>query len=559
MRLLRVSLDLNPSVENLNLVLGLLKDHLKSKKRERRLVACYCAAELLKAGATETGLVDDADKLPCTANLPEYQSKLKDFAIEVVSGSTKYPWYLKQQAQLFLACFADSETPPSLKQVEASESHYVLLRQVVARNYANVPSDQVASYACLHSKLKDHRAAASAFFVRFRGEDTKVQRSWLIQILEEQRPLAAAIWEIMDEEQQRLWKSLFEDHGVLICLQNTTEPLQPEKMIPFLDVACVQDHPFQHEYALLVLAKKLIPMLASNNETVVPSHLLISSDDWTLLHSKNYPIPESGFDVKLLSRSVEDARYKLPDWVNENLSWAYTLGMLLRVLLTGNPDYTQQNFNSPYSGVVKYRPYRSSWLRRRYGLFNGRSAFGPPWLPITNWVSDLLTRLLRWPGFPKVSRNEIPEFNSPHQLVGLISERLTYLESMYGSGIRTSLLPLQIHKKGGSPLVAQLIKKPARMTVAVAQTVLPRFGHFVGDVSLNDPETRRKHRRHTASVLSAVDRMLEVRSTHVESNNEVELLVLPELSVHPNDINTCLLYTSPSPRDRQKSRMPSSA
>ena len=27
----------------------------------------------------------------------------------------------------------------------------------------------------------------------------------------------------------------------------------------------------------------------------------------------------------------------------------------------------------------------------------------------------------------------------------------------------------------------------------------------------------------------------------------------------PNTPNTCLLYTSPSPRDRQKSRMPSSA
>ena len=27
----------------------------------------------------------------------------------------------------------------------------------------------------------------------------------------------------------------------------------------------------------------------------------------------------------------------------------------------------------------------------------------------------------------------------------------------------------------------------------------------------------------------------------------------------PDDMNTCLLYTSPSPRDRQKSRMPSSA
>ena len=28
---------------------------------------------------------------------------------------------------------------------------------------------------------------------------------------------------------------------------------------------------------------------------------------------------------------------------------------------------------------------------------------------------------------------------------------------------------------------------------------------------------------------------------------------------YPNTPNTCLLYTSPSPRDRQKSRMPSSA
>ena len=28
---------------------------------------------------------------------------------------------------------------------------------------------------------------------------------------------------------------------------------------------------------------------------------------------------------------------------------------------------------------------------------------------------------------------------------------------------------------------------------------------------------------------------------------------------HPDDVDTCLLYTSPSPRDRTRSRMPSSA
>ena len=32
-----------------------------------------------------------------------------------------------------------------------------------------------------------------------------------------------------------------------------------------------------------------------------------------------------------------------------------------------------------------------------------------------------------------------------------------------------------------------------------------------------------------------------------------------EISLTPDSIFSCLLYTSPSPRDRQKSRMPSSA
>ena len=35
--------------------------------------------------------------------------------------------------------------------------------------------------------------------------------------------------------------------------------------------------------------------------------------------------------------------------------------------------------------------------------------------------------------------------------------------------------------------------------------------------------------------------------------------LLPVWEVIPDDYKNCLLYTSPSPRDRQKSRMPSSA
>ena len=42
-------------------------------------------------------------------------------------------------------------------------------------------------------------------------------------------------------------------------------------------------------------------------------------------------------------------------------------------------------------------------------------------------------------------------------------------------------------------------------------------------------------------------------SAAVRADNDTELSKLDE------QITTCLLYTSPSPRDRQKSRMPSSA
>ena len=42
-----------------------------------------------------------------------------------------------------------------------------------------------------------------------------------------------------------------------------------------------------------------------------------------------------------------------------------------------------------------------------------------------------------------------------------------------------------------------------------------------------------------------------------------ESIIIPLLNSLPSNVNdvniTCLLYTSPSPRDRQKSRMPSSA
>ena len=48
---------------------------------------------------------------------------------------------------------------------------------------------------------------------------------------------------------------------------------------------------------------------------------------------------------------------------------------------------------------------------------------------------------------------------------------------------------------------------------------------------------------------------------YLDNIGEEAILLIFDSSLQesPNTPNTCLLYTSPSPRDRQKSRMPSSA
>ena len=71
----------------------------------------------------------------------------------------------------------------------------------------------------------------------------------------------------------------------------------------------------------------------------------------------------------------------------------------------------------------------------------------------------------------------------------------------------------------------------------------------------------------TTTVLDAAEelRQSSYQSTIVESTNEIvtqEVVETEEEIVNQETILNyydCLLYTSPSPRDRQKSRMPSSA
>ncbi|WP_417739138.1 RNA-directed DNA polymerase [Rosistilla oblonga] len=545
MRILRVALDINPSVANLDLIVDLMKDHLSRRKSDRRTVVLYCAAEILKAGATETGLVDDVDKLPRHADLSGYQSKLAELAEGIVANRSRYPWYVLQQAQLFLACLVGYESPKLTSTPPESERQYILLRQVCNGSYHAVPGTDVSAFACLHSQLRSPDKAAIAFLQRWRSGTGVEQQTWLMQILEEQQRLARATWNIFTENEKGQWRNLFENYGVLAgenCTQSDGTH-KPDVLHPLLDVACSSANPFRQDYALVWLAKKLIPLLVGSEEPVTPNRVCIKAPNWETLKSENFPLNEGSFQVELRSQSADDIRFRLPAWIPSEHRWAYQLGMLLRVMLTGKPDYTQDCREFRPRSNVMYRPYRSSWLRRRYGMFNGRSAFGPAWMPVSPWIGDLLTVLLRWPGFPKFD-SLVPTSFTSAELLNLLQSRLNGLEHLYGTSSKVSIIPIRVPKKAKPKqfgLDRERNSQLMSMRVAVAQTAIPRHADFANDLQLNDPDYRRRHRRHAASVLAAVENMLQVRTTHVAGEAGIELLVLPELALHPDDVNTLVM------------------
>lgn len=109
------------------------------------------------------------------------------------------------------------------------------------------------------------------------------------------------------------------------------------------------------------------------------------------------------------------------------------------------------------------------------------------------------------------------------------------LNKAYGKASRTLILridPSQPYKKEW--------KRP--LNVCVVQTSFPRSKEFQQyGLTLRDSEVRRKHRQHLTSSLAAVNRMLELK--HINGYNKpiLDLLILPELSVHPDDIHSCLI------------------
>ena len=151
-RLLRVGLDIYPDKDILETVLTLLKQYIKEDGRStsRRRVAWYCLSEIFKAGATETGFLENSEELPKSLNIDDYRKCLKEEGLGILRLQKRnVPWYLRQQVLIFLTTIKNLKLSElNLKATNETKEHIKLVN-FLHGNYIPKSDENFAMYSVL--------------------------------------------------------------------------------------------------------------------------------------------------------------------------------------------------------------------------------------------------------------------------------------------------------------------------------------------------------------------------------------------------------------------------
>jgi hypothetical protein len=521
-RLLRIALDIWPAADTLQNVLELIRPFTdKGGPEAPRRVALYCLAEVFRAGATETGFVDDEDSLPAGIDISRYRSVLRDEALRLTSLSTSnLPWYVKQQVLLFVAACDTSQTLAIKFDTVPETKHYRHLLRFLRGESSPASSAEFATLAVLSRRSFGGDAAAQS---RIRKS---VNSARLNEIARRDPSFAIEIVGKRPDLTKTLQARVTNDLAL-----NRSERKDGWVSLATIVLDGGPVGPLRNDIALLSFASKFLleSLKTSAVEAITPTDVLLK------LRSGRAGFSEVTSVRILPSRLVPvHSLYRIPAWCQSSERWRLQLGYLLRFILAGQQDFTRTvRRRLPKKDDLGYKASESNWHLRLYGLFNGHSAFGDDWLPISVWTENLLFALLRWPG---CRESELEEVNGGIEAtLSLIEARLKELTQMQGRSSNVLMLPMVARQ-----CIVPPVRRPLR--ACIMQTAIPAPSDFtLGDIGLSNAKIRRKHRKHLSAALEAIKRMLALRDTHESREGRLDWLVLPELSVHPDDVQTHLV------------------
>lgn len=516
-RLLRIGLDIWPSSELLRQVLELLRPYTEGSDGggTARKVAQYCLAEILRAGATETGLVPDTECLPSEIDLQSYREALVSEAVRILNEPmTSVRWYLRQQALLCLAVHNPVAAPAAAMSRGPETRRYRDLISFLRGDIKQPTSADFGTLAVLTRRSFRSKADAHSIVAR------QIDDGRFKQILSRDPAFAAELREEM-------------------AFPNSVAHGPEDGLVPLYDVVKSDNrlNSLRSELGVVSFARAFVDAVQSGDlpERISPEQVLVK-----VSKRGSYGVVETLSVHREMFDYAGRVLYGVPDWVTSDARWRYQLGFLLRFILTAQLDYTQLQsaFENPQDSH-RYRPVRSHWYQRIYGLYSGHDAFGDDWLPISQDVQDFLFSLLAWPGCREGKADWVKDDPSAVWLRLRVWEDRVKKDVGEGTGCLFLKVPAPICVPGDA-------QRPLRACVVQSVTPDPedyKAAFKRGDYSLDDPVIRGRHRRHLSSAIEAVKKMLALRQTHKDgcSSQRLDWLILPELAVHRNDVQTHLL------------------
>ncbi len=207
--------------------------------------------------------------------------------------------------------------------------------------------------------------------------------------------------------------------------------------------------------------------------------------------------------------------------------------------MTGEFDFTSRQFLVTEE-FGKYTGVRSTWFKRRFGMLNSAAGLTDEPIPVSPWLSGLLSTLLRWPGveFKANDAGAASHCQTARELLTLIERRIGEQRAIFGVRSGTPMYVVPTYDD------AKLADRPLR--VAVVQPLRPRQSEFdVNDPTFWTPARMAEHRRHLAEVCKLVHGKVRTWASArpampVDETGEaplVDIILFPELAVHPEHVS----------------------
>lgn len=523
-RILRIAFDLRPNAQYLDEVLKML---LRMIERGNCVRECglYVASELYRAGAIETGFsYSDVDN-PYHGKWIEYRGKLHEYVSRFAMQDA--PWYLANQLALFEFTYSTKSFPVNCTLPLNCDPIYQECYSIISGGRDmnnNAVSLEAVILASLISVSKSVcESCKDVIEMARRNSEIEWRKCLAFLDAEEMANVLGDSWQVAEARED-------------VKLASNTKYVL--RSLAFMD-----ENPFENEVAVARLGEALCRFVCRRrvdvNHFFTTSNIAVACSDWKeLSNARNSSVR---IEVSLLDKTegndLSCHLFQPEPWEDDDFAKLAQVGRILRALVMSGDEYSIMKRGSlslkaqdDSGGVNRFFGARSSWLKRRYGLYFDRSCLGGVHVAFSPWFTDVLSSLLAWPGSYCCKKYEHLCFSELGQVFKSRLKDLSRFQFVYPD---TVLIPVDVDvEKFKKCEMAQLRK----VNIAIIQNLHPDLRTLEDVADRESIEAKRLSRRHLFDLISMLRVTFKTHSALMKARDSINLLVFPELSIYERDV-----------------------